>query len=293
MVGLMDADEMGLGKHEPTFQKCFDVCSTTYSHSFTHSLTPSHTHSPDVSGKTVQTAAFLQMLKEHQNLRGPFLVVAPLSTVVNWQREVTAWTDMDVVLYHGSQEEREIIRRLEFSYATQQQEKGAKKSTRQSDGVKLEVVVVSPETCLAMDSKSSSGRVRRALSKIYWDVIVVDEAHKLKNHESKFTTTLREEYSYRNSLLLTGTPLQNNTEELWTLLNFVDRAAFADRDAFMEEFGALKTAAQLEALHGRLKPYLLRREKDNVEKTVPPKEEVKLIRLCARDGCTHSHVYVL
>ena len=59
--------------------------------------------------------------------------------------------------------------------------------------------------CVTLSVSISSGRARRLLSKIYWDVVVVDEAHKLKNHDSKFTTTLREEYSCRNSLLLTGT----------------------------------------------------------------------------------------
>jgi chromodomain-helicase-DNA-binding protein 7 len=73
---------------------------------------------------------------------------------------------------------------------------------------------------------------------------------------------------------LTGTPLQNSTDELWTLLNFVDREAFNDRESFVMEFGSVKSTIQLEALHARLKPYLLRRDKDHVEKTVPPKEEV-------------------
>ena len=96
----------------------------------------------------------------------------------------------------------------------------------------------------------------------------------MKNYDSKLTTTLREEYSYRNTLLLTGTPLQNNTDELWTLLNFIAREEFNDRESFVHEFGSLKTHEQLEALHVKLKPYLLRREKNHVEKTVPPKEEV-------------------
>jgi len=69
----------------------------------------------------------------------------------------------------------------------------------------------------------------RTLSSISWEVIVVDEAHKLKNYSSKLSATLRDEYSYMNCLLLTGTPLQNNVDELWTLLNFVDRNGFDDR----------------------------------------------------------------
>jgi SNF2 family DNA or RNA helicase len=61
-------------------------------------------------GKTIQAAAFLHCLKTYQNVRGPFLVIAPLSTLINWYRELTAWTDLEVVLYHGGQAERELIR---------------------------------------------------------------------------------------------------------------------------------------------------------------------------------------
>jgi SNF2 family DNA or RNA helicase len=57
-------------------------------------------------GKTIQTACFLDMLRSTFHQRGPFLIIAPLSTVVNWQREISAWTNLDVMLYHGSAEDR-------------------------------------------------------------------------------------------------------------------------------------------------------------------------------------------
>ena len=68
--------------------------------------------------------------------------------------------------------------------------------------------------------------------------------------------------------------MQNDIHELYSLLNFVARDDFSDRAGFAKEFGELRSAAQLQKLHARLKPYLLRREKDVVEKSVPPKEEV-------------------
>jgi chromodomain-helicase-DNA-binding protein 7 len=105
-------------------------------------------------------------------------------------------------------------------------------------------------------------------------MLVVDEAHRMKNFNSKLCSTLREEFSYRHSLLLTGTPLQNNTEELWTLLHFVDREEFASQESFLDKYGDLKDPAQLESLQAKLKPYLLRRVKEHVERSVPPKEEV-------------------
>lgn len=202
------------------------------------------------------------MIKSHQKAAGPFLVVAPLSTIVNWQREVRTWTNLDAIMYYGSQDDRELIRSYEFNFLD-----------KKKKGYKVEVVITTPETCIATDEKSN-GRMKRVLSRIAWDLVIVDEAHKLKNYESKLSSTLREEYSYRNCVLLTGTPLQNNTEELWTLLNFVGPSDFADHEDFMDKFGDLKSTTQLEELHRRIKPYLLRREKENVEKTVPPKEEI-------------------
>jgi hypothetical protein len=68
--------------------------------------------------------------------------------------------------------------------------------------------------------------------------------------------------------------IQNNTEELWTLLNFVDRDEFSNQDSFLRRYGNLKEAAQLESLQAQLKPYLLRRVKEHVERSVPPKEEM-------------------
>ena len=103
---------------------------------------------------------------------------------------------MNVVVYHGSQDDREIIRNYEFYY----------KDKAHNYGSKLECVITSPEAAVALDKAAGPGqRARRELSKIHWDVVVVDEAHKLKNYDSKLSTTLREEFSYGACALLTGT----------------------------------------------------------------------------------------
>lgn len=176
-------------------------------------------------------------------------------------RELTSWTDLDVVLYHGSQEDRELIREFDFYYL----------SKPKSVGYKVQVVVTSFETAVNKDFGKGS---QRELSNIFWEMLVIDEAHKIKNHASKLNLTLREEYRFRNSLLLTGTPLQNNTDELWSLLNFVDDTVFNSLTSFRNKFGELKEPEQLQALQTQLRPYLLRRIKENVEKSVPPKEEL-------------------
>lgn len=67
-------------------------------------------------GKTVQTVAMLEYLRSHQRNRGPFLVVAPLSTIPHWLREFEGWSDMNAVVFHGSARSRDMIRQYEWSY---------------------------------------------------------------------------------------------------------------------------------------------------------------------------------
>ena len=69
--------------------------------------------------------------------------------------------------------------------------------------------------------------------------------------------------------MLSGTPLQNNTTELWALLNFLDRSVFKSLDDFHSDFGTLTDAEQIEKLNEKIRPYLLRRQKGDVEKVHP------------------------
>ena len=80
-------------------------------------------------------------------------------------------------------------------------------------------------------------------------------------------------FKSQHRILLTGTPLQNNVTELWTLLNFIEPEKFASLQAFLDRFGTLESASQVQELHAVLQPHLLRRLKEDVEKSIPPKEE--------------------
>lgn len=207
-------------------------------------------------GKTVQTVSVINYLNTVIGIRGPFLIVAPLITIPHWKREFENWTNMSVVVHHGTKESREIIRRSEFYFTKAQARKKA-------EPYKFNVLITTYEMTLS-DSALLSG--------IRWRYLAIDEAHRLKNKDCRLITTLRT-FRFDHSLLLTGTPLQNNTEELWTLLNFMEPKEFESLSDFLEEFGELKEASQVEKLHDILRPYLLRRMKEDVEKSIAPKEE--------------------
>lgn len=110
------------------------------------------------------------------------------------------------------------------------------------------------------------------LRPIPWRVAVLDEAHKLKNKTSKISEFLKS-YPMEHRVLLTGTPLQNSLDELWALLNFLEPAKFPSEKHFMDTYGGMKSATDVESLQLLLKPLMLRRLKEDVEKSIPVKEE--------------------
>lgn len=100
---------------------------------------------------------------------------------------------------------------------------------------------------------------------------MIDEAHRIKNSESRLSRELSS-FEFSHCVLLTGTPIQNNIMELFTLLHFLAPEKFSE-EQFKEQYGELGRSAQVEELHKILKPYLLRRMKNDVEKSLPPREE--------------------
>ena len=216
-------------------------------------------------GKTLQAISMIAFFKDN-NITGPFLIAAPLSTVRNWIEEFKFWTpQINTVLYHGSKDEREQLRRKRM------------KMNKQGD-FDFPVIVTSYEIC--MNDKKFLGNYQ-------WRYIIVDEGHRLKNMNCKLIKELMT-YNSANRLLLTGTPLQNNMAELWSLLHFLLPEVFNDLDSFERWFdfssvledreGAdSKTAKRknnlVSTMHAILKPFLLRRVKTDVEASLPKKRE--------------------
>ncbi|KAM9385141.1 chromodomain-helicase-DNA-binding protein 4a isoform 2-T2 [Pholidichthys leucotaenia] len=217
-------------------------------------------------GKTVQTAVFLYSLYKEGHSKGPFLVSAPLSTIINWEREFEMWApDMYVVTYVGDKDSRAVIRENEFSFEDNAIRGGKKAFKMKKDSsIKFHVLLTSYEL-ITIDMA--------ALGSIDWACLVVDEAHRLKNNQSKFFRVLNN-YSLQHKLLLTGTPLQNNLEELFHLLNFLTPERFNNLEVFLEEFADIAKEDQIKKLHDMLGPHMLRRLKADVFKNMPSKTEL-------------------
>ncbi|KAK5883339.1 hypothetical protein CesoFtcFv8_019677 [Champsocephalus esox] len=217
-------------------------------------------------GKTVQTAVFLSSLYKEGHSKGPFLVGAPLSTIINWEREFEMWApDMYVVTYVGDKDSRAVIRENEFSFEDNAIRGGKKASRMRKDSsVKFHILLTSYEL-ITIDMA--------ILGSIDWACLVVDEAHRLKNNQSKFFRVLNN-YPLQHKLLLTGTPLQNNLEELFHLLNFLTPLRFSKLEIFLEEFADIAKEDQIKKLHDMLGPHMLRRLKADVFKHMPSKTEL-------------------
>nr|AAP92713.1 Swi2/Snf2-related protein DDM1 [Arabidopsis arenosa] len=215
-------------------------------------------------GKTIQTIGFLSHLKGN-GLDGPYLVIAPLSTLSNWFNEIARFTpSINAIIYHGDKKQRDELRR---------------KHMPKTVGPKFPIVITSYE--VAMND------AKRNLRHYPWKYVVIDEGHRLKNHKCKLLRELKH-LKMDNKLLLTGTPLQNNLSELWSLLNFILPDIFTSHDEFESWFDfseknkneatkeeeEKRRARVVSKLHGILRPFILRRMKCDVELSLPRKKEI-------------------
>jgi superfamily II DNA or RNA helicase len=196
-------------------------------------------------GKTVQTLALLQKLKEEKKLR-PALLIVPVSTIPNWEQEIAHFAPGISSLRHIGQfrrsDEKEILSH--------------------------DVIITSYHT-LRNDID--------VLGKIDFTYLILDEAQNIKNAATKAFKAVKAVKS-RHRLALSGTPVENNTGELWALFDILNPGLLGTREQFsaryakpIEQYSDKDAAARLRAL---VFPFILRRKKEMVAKDLPPKEEI-------------------
>ncbi|KAH7122484.1 SNF2 family N-terminal domain-containing protein [Dendryphion nanum] len=212
-------------------------------------------------GKTIQTISLITYLIDKKQQPGPYLVIVPLSTLTNWNNEFEKWApSVTRIVYKGPPNAR-------------------KQHQQQIRWGQFQVLLTTYEFII---------KDRPILSKIKWVHMIVDEGHRMKNANSKLSSTITQYYTTRFRLILTGTPLQNNLTELWAMLNFVLPTIFKSATSFDEWFNTpfANTGGQdkmelteeeqllvIRRLHKVLRPFLLRRLKKDVEKDLPDKTE--------------------
>ncbi|XP_039000178.1 ATP-dependent helicase BRM-like isoform X4 [Hibiscus syriacus] len=230
-------------------------------------------------GKTVQVMALIAYLMEFKGNYGPHLIIVPNAVLVNWKSELHNWLpSLSCIYYVGGKDQRSRL----FS--------------QEVIAMKFNVLVTTYEFIMYDRSK---------LSKIDWKYIIIDEAQRMKDRESVLARAL-DRYRCQRRLLLTGTPLQNDLKELWSLLNLLLPEVFDNRKAFHDWFSQpfqkegpthsaeddwLETEKKviiIHRLHQILEPFMLRRRVEDVEGSLPPK--VSIVLKC-RMSAIQSAIY--
>ena len=215
-------------------------------------------------GKTVQSISVMAYLAEKHDIWGPYLVVAPASTLHNWQQEINKFVpEFKVLPYWGSAGDRKVLRKF-----------WDRKHPIYKKDAQFHVLVTSYQLVVSDVA---------FMSKMRWQYMILDEAQAIKSSQSSRWKVLLN-YHCRNRLLLTGTPIQNNMQELWALLHFIMPSLFDSHDEFSEWFSKdIESHAQsntklnedqLKRLHMILKPFMLRRVKKHVQKELGDKIEL-------------------
>lgn len=212
-------------------------------------------------GKTVQSISMLANLTENHNIWGPFLVVTPVSTLHNWVQELQKFVpDFKILPYWGSANDRKTLRKFW----------DRKNLIYDKDKAEFHIMITSYQMIV---------NDIQYIKQLQWQYMILDEAQAIKSFQSQRWKNLLN-INCKNKLLLTGTPIQNNLEELWALLHFIMPNFFQSIDNFNKIFNSdsnFKNSANLLRLHDILKPFMLRRVKKNVQKELEDKIEIDIM----------------
>ena len=197
-------------------------------------------------GKTIQTLAHLSVEKQAKRLKGPSLLIAPTSLMTNWENEAARFSpELSILILHGSKRhvQFEQIEKADIVFTT------------------YPLIIRDKETLLSYN----------------FQYLILDEAHQIKNPQAKMTQVILQLKAERR-LCLTGTPMENHLGELWSLFHFILPGLLGTKHQFghiyrtpIEKQGDTFRHQQLIQ---RIKPFMLRRRKDEVVKDLPAKTEI-------------------
>ena len=197
-------------------------------------------------GKTIQTLAHLLLEKEEGRMKGPSLIVAPTSLMMNWKNEAARFApDLKVLILQG-------LNRKQFFSAL-------------------------PEHDLVLTTYPLLVRDQALLLEHAYYYLILDEAQFIKNAQAKATQVVNL-IEAQHRLCLTGTPMENHLGELWTLFHFLSPGLLGNQKQFNRFFRAPieqhNNQNQQQLLSKRIAPFLLRRLKEEVAQELPPKTEI-------------------
>lgn len=209
-------------------------------------------------GKTIMAISIICYIQENKKCKDPHLIIAPKSTISNWMKEFGRWAPhLTVVNLIPTMDVRNEIIQTQMQPGT------------------FNVVVTTYDAL---------NIVKAELRRISWHYVIFDEAHKLKNADSQVMQNSRKLPSVRR-LLLTGTPLMNNVQELWALLNFLMPQLFSSAEDFdkwfnfdgnKQDFSNTAKMLVIQCLHRVMKPFILRRTKKDLATKLPDKIEINI-----------------
>jgi superfamily II DNA or RNA helicase len=203
-------------------------------------------------GKTLQTLMVIERARELSQSRLPALIICPASVMLNWRSEILKFLQRaDVVVYHGTTRNN-LLDRIRGSV-------GPRNRSRSS------LYVITSYDTARIDCDD--------LNRIPWLYVVVDEGHNLKNPDAQRTKAIKT-IAGQHKLALTGTPIQNKLEELWSLFDFAMPGYLGTRSSFRQRYSTgnrVEWAAVEQTLKPRIKPFYLRRLKTDVAKDLPDK----------------------
>ena len=243
-------------------------------------------------GKTIQVIAFLAGLHYSRKLTKPIIVVAPATVMKQWVNEFHAWwPPFRVSILHTSgsgmvdigrelQEEEETLSRLPSGTTKEPRTKSQKSAKRIVDRVIQEGHIL-------VTTYSGLQSYAQLLIPVEWEYAILDEGHKIRNPNAAITIYCKE-LRTSNRIILSGTPMQNNLMELWSLFDFVFPMRLGTLVNFRQQFefpirqGGYANASNLqvqtaakcaETLKDTISPYLLQRFKADVASDLPSKSE--------------------